>query len=164
MKQLDGGHIGGNSLLYVIIISLTLFSCDATRVLIIDDGKQEKEIDFECGSANISGLFSLGSTYEVTLHISADKGRIQIHENEIDLLYKGEELDYELSWYSSRIKKTSTIDLSKSNVLRMSVNKESVTYGDTLVLRMNGLIECSNGEIPKFVETNIILIGKYRKN
>lgn len=162
MKLLPLTCIGGNKNFqsFSLLFSLLLVSCDPSRPLIIENGVS-KEVVFPCGSAEIYGVTGLGLEYHVSFYVEAVDS-VFIAMDSLNIFNRENLVKYQYTMSQpsqDTIMSETIINAGEKRIIRLSIDKYSVNYGDTLLIKSTGFISCKNKGTPFLGLTKVVLMG-----
>ena len=155
-------RIGGDKRSYylVLLASLLLVSCDPAKVLIIENGIS-KEVDFACGAVEVYGVSGLGPEYQISFFLEA-KDTVFITMDSLKVFRKEDPIkyDYTINQYGQdTVLSENVIEPKAKRIIRLSISKYAVNYGDTLLVKPSSFIQCRNGESSFYDPIRVILRG-----
>lgn len=127
------------SILFFLVTTVFLHSCDKTITLPIDDA-DGKKIDFFCGSVSISASKSFGPGYTISHQFNLIN-QVTLYFDSLKIENKGTQLEFEITDETGKSIVEKILNVSNKKYINLHI-RQNLQTGDTLVVYVKGFIIC----------------------
>jgi|688.fasta_scaffold385138_1 hypothetical protein len=132
------------SILFFLVTTVFLHSCDKTITLPIDDA-DGKKIDFLCGSVSISASKSFGLGYTISHQFNLIN-QVTLYFDSLKIENKGAQLEFEITDETGKSIAEKILNVSNKKYINLHI-RQNLQTGDTLVVYVKGFIICNGVSI-----------------
>lgn len=140
------------------LLAVVLFnSCDPSFRL-MTDGQKSKNLNFECGSINISSYKSLGPGYTISSLVRVNQN-VTIFLDSLKVTYNGDNVPFTVK-DSSANKIGSTINLTSGKYQINIQTQENMSNKNKIIVKYNHFLSCKRRVV--FIEPVSIDLGEFK--